>query len=117
MTRTAWFPKLLFSNRIATRTESERGDLQKNWKIPPDVHADQHDGVTVILHRSAGRVFRCNRLGSCIWQRLSSGVTGEAIAGEMMATYGLTSQHAERDVLHFLASLKQQALILRGDKR
>ena len=87
------------------------------WTPSPGVCASHHDNGLVLLHTIRNKIFTCNRSGARIWDRLSSGLTAEAIAWDLADTYRLGPDQVTRDVLGFLASLEQSRLIERHEDR
>ncbi|MGH9722473.1 MAG: PqqD family protein [Bryobacteraceae bacterium] len=70
------------------------------------------DGV-VFLDLDKGKVLSSNNVGARIWALIQTGMGTPEIVVQICAEFNVAREIVERDVLEFVASLKERALVER----
>ena len=66
----------------------------------------------VILQLESATYLSLNGSGRVLWMRLSEGATTADLADSLTSTYGITEERALGDARAFVASLKEQNLVI-----
>jgi hypothetical protein len=69
------------------------------------------DGDIVALDEEAAMYLGANPSGALLWRALADGATRDALAGKLVAEYGIDLDRAEADTDAFLAALRDRALL------
>ena len=72
------------------------------------------DGSVVVLDLRTSVYLSLNASAAVLWRLLAEGSDRAALAGELVARYGISADQAERDVAAFVDDLRARNL-LRGD--
>jgi Coenzyme PQQ synthesis protein D (PqqD) len=80
-------------------------------KIPAQVLARQVGEETVILDLVGGGYFGLNPVGARIWQLMAEGKTLAEVCETILATYEVSREQIERDVLALAQDLNAKQLI------
>src|SRR5205809_8057887 len=86
-------------------TPSER------YRQPKEVATERVGNELLLVHLSAGSVFRLNATGQRIWQLAVAGHSPVEIAAHLGHEIGFTTELLERDVLGLLAELTRNKLL------
>jgi len=81
-------------------------------KMPDNVRATVTDDGVVFLDIHKGRILSSNNVGARIWPKLQEGLTAGQIAEQISAEFKAPRELVEKDVLTFIASLRQKELVL-----
>ena len=79
--------------------------------IPAQVMARQVGEETVILDLAGGGYFGLNPVGAQIWLLMAEGKTLAEVCEAMLATYEVSREDIERDVLSLAQDLSEKRLI------
>lgn len=79
--------------------------------IPAQVMARQVGEETVILDLAGGNYFGLDPVGARIWLLMAEGKTLEEVCEAMLATYEVSREDIERDVLVLAQDLNEKRLI------
>lgn len=69
------------------------------------------DGGLVLLDLRSSTYLILNRTGSQLWSMLVQGHNEVDLAGRLVEDYGLSTDHAERDVRSFMEHLRSNHLL------
>jgi hypothetical protein len=70
------------------------------------------DGDVVAIDIDAGEYVSANASGGILWDELARGTTLDALANALVATYGIDTEIARRDVAVFVSTLRDRGLLL-----
>ena len=76
-----------------------------------DVEWRKLGGEVVILNLRTARYFTVNETGALLWPLLSDGAGADRLAEELVTTFGVERERADRDVGAFLAGLGERGLV------
>jgi Coenzyme PQQ synthesis protein D (PqqD) len=76
-----------------------------------DLHWREIDGELVALDGQDSRYVAANGSGTLLWRALIAGTTPEALAEQLVRTYGIDRERATTDVDRFLAALAERGLL------
>jgi hypothetical protein len=78
----------------------------------PEVLSERVGDDTAVLDPATGRYTRLNRSGSLLWEMIGSPMTAAKLADRLVREYGIEPAAARRDVESFVASLREQGLVV-----
>ena len=76
-----------------------------------DLEWREIEGEIVILDLKSSSYMAINNTGRVIWKALTSGATRDQLVAELMGTFSVHEEAAERDVDEFLESLDEAHLL------
>lgn len=76
-----------------------------------DLEWREIEGEIVILDLKSSSYMAVNNTGRVIWKALTSGATRDQLVADLMGTFSLSEEVAERDVDEFLESLEEAHLL------
>jgi hypothetical protein len=76
-----------------------------------DLEWREIEGEIVILDLESSSYMAINNTGRVIWKALTSGATRDQLVAELMGTFSVHEEVAERDVDEFLESLDEADLL------
>jgi coenzyme PQQ synthesis protein D (PqqD) len=76
-----------------------------------DLHWREIDGEVIALEARGSTYVAANGAGTVLWRALADGTTADALADELVRTYGIDRARAAADIEHFLAQLSDQGLL------
>ena len=86
-------------------------DLNRTFKISPDVTSRALGPEVVILHLGSGTYFGLDPSGARLWQLMGEGKTLAEICEVMLDEYDVSREDLERDALSLAQDLAAQHLI------
>lgn len=101
----------LRSSKTAT-PQTSIGEKQR-WKVIDKVSTSPNNDGLVLLHIPSGRVFKCNRTGSRIWQALTAGRNLESLADEMSQDFAVARDMLRQHIDLFVSELERQGFVRR----
>lgn len=84
--------------------------------VPEDVLIRELDGESVILNLKSERYFGLDRVGTRIWEVLSSSETIAAAYQTLLSEYDVVPEQLENDLSNLLEQLVQHGLINVGNQ-
>ncbi len=76
-----------------------------------DLHWREIDGEVIALEARGSTYVAANGSGTVLWRALKDGATRDALADELVRTYGIDRDRATGDVDAFVAALAEQGLL------
>jgi len=100
----------------SSRSASASGGLRSGgrWFPAAEVTASPHDDGLVILHIPTGRIYRCNRVGSRIWEGLAGGLDPSSISMEVSREYGVAESLVQTHTTRFVNELERCGFVTRA---
>lgn len=86
-------------------------NLSDKATIPAQVMAREVGNETVILDLASGTYFGLDPVGAQIWQLMAEDKTLAEVCEAMLATYEVSREDIERDVLKLAQDLSEKRLI------
>lgn len=96
------------------RLEDDAGAAAPHrWLPHHDVRTVREPGATVLLDGAAGRFFKLNAAGTCVWEGLTAGRGRAEILRGMQARFQVPEARLSADLDALLAELSRRRLIVR----
>jgi hypothetical protein len=90
---------------------SDTTDLSQTIAAQPEVVSCELGGGAALLDMRSGHYFGLNPVAARIWGHLAQPVTAATILDDLLATYDVTREQAEADLIRTLGKLKEAGLI------
>lgn len=81
------------------------------FEVSTGVRSTRNEDGGILLDVNRGKVFRLNRVGALIFQRLREHQNETQIAEELSRQFDISVQSIQIDLVEFLRSLEQQGLV------
>ena len=99
---------------VSPQLEEEAGAAAPHrWSPHHDVRTLREPGATVLLDGAAGRFFKLNAAGTCVWEGLAAGRDRAEILRGMQARFQVPEARLSADLDILLAELHRRRLIVR----
>jgi hypothetical protein len=83
--------------------------------VPDDIQASLNESGIVFVSLRKGVVYKANRAGAMIWQRLILENNPIALIEDMVRVYGLPQWQIEQDAAAFIADLRHHGLLMKAE--
>ncbi|MDQ1910418.1 PqqD family protein [Paenibacillus sp. GD4] len=90
-------------------------EVSRGYKRNTQAETLEVDGEWVILHTAKYTVTRLNEVGGLCWELLQQHRTVQELTEEVMKSYDITAQEAERDIEGFIEELRRMDLVEHAD--
>lgn len=77
----------------------------------PDASSRIYDGRALVVLSGDAELKVLNDIGSLVWERLDGRTTLGDLVDAVVEEYDVTPAEAERDILEFIASLRDQNMV------
>ena len=74
------------------------------------------DGEIILLNLASGHYYTLNKTGSFIWSAFVDNKTPQEAAEKLVDRFNIPPKTAKEDVLHLIAMLEKEDLILKKDE-